>query len=50
MLREFGEGTMFFGVCVVVVVLIFCFDVDYFKVFMEFVTILLLFYVLVFWP
>ena len=26
------------------------FDVDYIKVFIEFVTILLLFYVLVFWP
>ena len=29
---------------------IFFFDVDYLKIFIEFVTILLLFYVLVFWP
>ena len=28
----------------------FFFNVDHFKVFMEFITILLLFYVLVFWP
>ena len=28
----------------------FFFSVDHFKVFMEFITVLLLFYVLVFWP